>query len=167
MADALSRSVSTISQYLLSIDYHQIAIPQDTDDELAEFRKNPMSLQLRLFQVPGIPLLLWCDASSGEARPFIPSSHRRMVFDHFHNLSHPGNMNPPLPSAFHHHSPVAPHLQTPGYIYVPVHPDVPPDQQVSSDDEMPSPEILWRATVTRSGRLSRPPERYAFHHYFF
>ena len=37
------------------------------------------------------------------------------------------NMDPPLPSTSHHHSPVTPHRQTPGYIYVPVHPDVPPD----------------------------------------
>lgn len=90
VADALSRSVSTISQYPLPLDYHQIAIAQDTDEELAAFMKNPMSLQLRPFQVPGIPFLLWCDVSTGGARPFIPSSHRRTVFDHFHNLSHPG-----------------------------------------------------------------------------
>ncbi|MPC62698.1 hypothetical protein E2C01_056787 [Portunus trituberculatus] len=36
---------------------------------------------------------------------------------------------------------------------------VPNGQQGSSDEEMPSPELLRRATVTRSGKVSRPPER--------
>lgn len=59
------------------------------DDDLFEFRRNHMSLQLHPFHVPGSSLQLWCDVSE-EARPFIPRSHRRTVFNHFHNPSHTG-----------------------------------------------------------------------------
>ena len=63
-----------------------------------------------------------------------------------------------LPFASHRYPPVTPNQQTPGYIYVPVPPDVPHDRQVSSDAEIPSPELLRRVTVIRKVCV--------FHHYF-
>ena len=33
---------------------------------------------------------LVCDVSTGSPRPSVPSSFRRTIFEHFHNLVHPG-----------------------------------------------------------------------------
>ena len=35
------------------------------------------------------PVLL-CDISTGVARPIVPETHRRQVFNVIHNLAHPG-----------------------------------------------------------------------------
>ncbi|GFU29360.1 hypothetical protein TNCV_985431 [Trichonephila clavipes] len=33
---------------------------------------------------------LICDTSTGSPRPFVPHNFRRTIFEHFHNLAHPG-----------------------------------------------------------------------------
>ncbi|KAG8199225.1 hypothetical protein JTE90_003653 [Oedothorax gibbosus] len=33
---------------------------------------------------------VWCDTSTGLPRPFVPEQFRRQIFEHLHNISHPG-----------------------------------------------------------------------------
>ncbi|KAK8385376.1 hypothetical protein O3P69_012304 [Scylla paramamosain] len=61
VADALLRSITAMTQYPPPLEYQQITIAQETDDDLAEFRRNPMSLELHPFQVSGTSLQVWCD----------------------------------------------------------------------------------------------------------
>lgn len=73
VADVLSRSISTVSQYPLPLlDYKLIAITQETDEELNNCRINTSTLQLRPSQVPGTSLHLWCDVLCVVARPLTP-----------------------------------------------------------------------------------------------
>jgi hypothetical protein len=46
------------------------------------------SLNVKTFEVEGVSLL--CDTSTGVARPLVPASHHRLLFDGIHNLAHPG-----------------------------------------------------------------------------
>jgi cleavage and polyadenylation specificity factor subunit 1 len=91
VADALSRlNVDAIS-FDSKIDFNAIAAAQADDADLAHFRTNKSSLDLR--EVPNMfgSGTIWCDFSIGTPRPFVPLSQRRLVFSALHNMSHPGN----------------------------------------------------------------------------
>ena len=53
-------------------------------------QSNSTSLTLRMIKVPGCDGEIICDTSSGQTRPYIPSSLRPLVFESLHGLSHPG-----------------------------------------------------------------------------
>ena len=88
-ADALSRNVASVISENPAPDYEEIAACQRTDEGLQNVRR-VTSLLLQPFRLPASSLLLWCDMSCGHPRPFIPASHRKSVFQFFHNLGHPG-----------------------------------------------------------------------------
>lgn len=87
VADALSRS----SIHLIGttdIDLLGIAAAQTADPNYPTFSNLP-SLKL-----VSLPLLnstehILCDISTGKPRPYVPSSFRKSIFDHFHSISHP------------------------------------------------------------------------------
>ncbi|KAL5474882.1 hypothetical protein EMCRGX_G026906 [Ephydatia muelleri] len=87
VADSLSRA--TLDSVQLGIDYSVMAADQKDDPELQAYLTTPTSLLFK--EVPfgqqGITLL--CDTSTGQARPVVPVSWRRKVFDLIHDLSHP------------------------------------------------------------------------------
>ena len=87
VADSLSRA--TLDSVQLGIDYSVMAADQMDDAEIQAYLTTPTSLLFK--EVPfgqqGITLL--CDTSTGQARPVVPVSWRRKVFDHIHGLSHP------------------------------------------------------------------------------
>lgn len=86
-ADFLSRIEANAVN--TTIDYEQIAKSQQNNDELNNARRNS-SLQLREITLPNSKTRVFCDISTGRARPFIPADCRRNVFDTIHGLSHPG-----------------------------------------------------------------------------
>ena len=45
-------------------------------------------LDVQLVAVEGVQL--WCDVSTGVPRPLVPRSFHRQVFNHLHNVAHPG-----------------------------------------------------------------------------
>ncbi len=88
VADAMSRS--TIADVHLGIDYKTMAVDQLNDPESQASRNGNSTLQVEdiVFSTEGNITLL-CDMSTGQARPIVPPSWRRCVFETIHNLSHP------------------------------------------------------------------------------
>ena len=87
VADALSRSM--INQInTTSVDLVGIASSQQTDPHYPNFSNLPS------LKFVSLPLLntdehIICDISTGTPRPFVPTTFRKSVFDHFHSISHP------------------------------------------------------------------------------
>ena len=89
VADALSRTVINAITSEIGIDYAAMAKAQVDDPEVTPYRTaiTGMVLEDIPFGPDGCKLL--CDVSTGNARPIVPSSWRRRVFELIHNLSHP------------------------------------------------------------------------------
>ncbi|GFY14095.1 retrovirus-related Pol polyprotein from transposon 412 [Trichonephila clavipes] len=51
-------------------------------------RNLPLSLNVCHLPISATELI--CDTSTGSPRPFVPHNFRRTIFEHFHNLAHPG-----------------------------------------------------------------------------
>lgn len=86
VADTLSR----IEAVSAPLDYKLLVESQEEDDELKRITQENSSLCIERVPIPGSSLTVFCDMSTGKARPFITSPFRRSVFDQLHNLSHPG-----------------------------------------------------------------------------
>lgn len=94
VADCLSR-VSDHELAVLEpvgIDLNKLAQAQRTDNELEKLL-NTSQLQsskfkLELYEFPN--LTLYCETSTGKNRPYVPESMRRIVFENFHRITHPG-----------------------------------------------------------------------------
>ena len=91
-ADALSRiDIQAVHQLPPSIDFHEMAAAQQTDQELINLR-NSTSTSLKFVDVPieDTGHILVCDYSTSKSRPYVPLKIRRRLFDLLHCLSHPG-----------------------------------------------------------------------------
>lgn len=89
VADTLSRinSISTVS-LSSTVDYKLIALKQSKDEELIQLRKKPTNLEI--LDVKFHDIVLACDVSTKELRPYIPLELRKQVFEKVHNLAHAG-----------------------------------------------------------------------------
>lgn len=85
VADAFSR-VHTLS---LSTFDLTLLVGKQFDSEWNQLQNHPR-LQFRELPIPNAPGRLFCDVSTSKPRPYVPTSFRRSVFDHFHTISHPG-----------------------------------------------------------------------------
>lgn len=90
VADALSR-ISTISTPT-TIDFNELAECQKSDVELKSIVENPSStsMVLRLINISTDTQPVYCDISTENARPYVPSTLRKTVFEILHNISHGG-----------------------------------------------------------------------------
>ncbi|BHF77770.1 hypothetical protein SprV_0602088000 [Sparganum proliferum] len=87
VADALSRpDINTLSS---DFDLAKLADLQTADESIADLRTST-TLQLRDAPLPASPGTVLCDWSTGTPRPVVPLPYRKVVFDHFHSLFHPG-----------------------------------------------------------------------------
>lgn len=88
VADALSRvdAVRTCTP----INFEDLARAQEDDDELRELLSGDSALHLEKVIIPGTAVQIYCDNSTQQPRPYVPSSMRRKVFETLHGLSHPG-----------------------------------------------------------------------------
>lgn len=85
VADALSRI-----EEIKILSFEDLAEAQQTDPELQNLLQNTEgSLQLKAISISD-KIKLWCNIEKDRMRPFVPSSHRKIIFDSLHNLSHPG-----------------------------------------------------------------------------
>ena len=87
-ADTLSRIASI--NMPSPIDYSEIAKAQENDLELNSLLNNPKSLELKRVNMTDSNIVLFCDISTKNVRPFIPKQFRKQIFQTFHSLSHPG-----------------------------------------------------------------------------
>ena len=91
IADALSRVEIEAITNADHLDFAKMAIDQHDDVEL----KQELSRKDSPFKFEKQPVLgnncdLTCDMSTGTARPFVPNTFRKIVFQHLHGLAHPG-----------------------------------------------------------------------------
>ncbi|GBL76526.1 Transposon Ty3-G Gag-Pol polyprotein [Araneus ventricosus] len=91
VADALSRiEVDSITKSPI-LNFKEFARAQKDDSDIQKFLHNDASsLQLELKPCETSNCNLLCDTSTGVPRPFVPTSFRKLIFDHLHNLAHPG-----------------------------------------------------------------------------
>ncbi|GBN70242.1 Transposon Ty3-I Gag-Pol polyprotein [Araneus ventricosus] len=91
VADALSRiEVDSITKSPI-LNFKEFARAQKDDSDIQKFLHNDASsLQLELKPCQTSNCNLLCDTSTGVPRPFVPTSFRKLIFDHLHNLAHPG-----------------------------------------------------------------------------
>ncbi|GFS63824.1 hypothetical protein TNCV_1128411 [Trichonephila clavipes] len=90
VADALSRiEVNQISNSFL--DFEALSKAQLEDNKLQSFQNDEKSSHVfKRVPSPISATELICDTSTGSPRPFLPFNSRRTIFEHFHNLAHPG-----------------------------------------------------------------------------
>lgn len=91
-SDALSR-VAALSPLPVTVDFQAMAEAQREDPDLLAERQKESSLQLNDIPLPLGSSTITCDVSTGNARPFVPLSFRKAVFDALHNPHHPGIRN--------------------------------------------------------------------------
>ena len=89
-ADALSRLHINSVTSTTTIDFDDIAIAQESDDEIARLLSSDNALELKPIPVPSSQRTVLCDVSTGSPRPYVPAPFRRQVFHSLHDLSHPG-----------------------------------------------------------------------------
>ena len=69
----------------------QFAEDQDKCTEVATHLKGHHPPDIQMCQKTFLPdVKIWCDVSTGVARPMVPVSWRTHIFNTYHNLSHPG-----------------------------------------------------------------------------
>lgn len=86
VADFLSR----IDELQRPVDHEVLAKAQASDPELSQLFSDASSLRIRKIKEPDSQVELFCDISTGMARPFVPEPLRKQIFDSLHCLSHPG-----------------------------------------------------------------------------
>ena len=90
VADALSRITIDAVELAQCVDFHAMALAQDSDDDIIHLRNDPATaLRLENMRFNSTTSLL-CDTSTGVQRPVVPALFRCRVFDAVHGLSHPG-----------------------------------------------------------------------------
>ena len=87
-ADALSRAHINKVDSTSIVDFAELARAQVDDDDLMDI--SDTGLQLKSIPLPGSHTTILCDISTGNARPLVPTTHRRLIFNSLHGLSHPG-----------------------------------------------------------------------------
>ena len=90
ITDTLSRiEIETIS--LETLDFQQLATAQLEDPGLKEIlNSNHSSCKIEKHYFSLADVTLYCDMSTNIPRPFIPETFRSKIFQHIHNLLHPG-----------------------------------------------------------------------------
>ena len=90
MADALSRITIDAVELAQGVDFHAMALAQDSDDDIIHLRNDPATaLRLENVRLNSTTSLL-CDTSTGVQRPVVPALFWHRIFDAVHGLSHPG-----------------------------------------------------------------------------
>lgn len=87
VADALSRvdAITTPS----TLDYNKLAEAQKSDPHMKILLQQP-NLILKKIELPTSDTKIYCEMSTQQARPYIPTELRMQAYQAVHNLSHPG-----------------------------------------------------------------------------
>lgn len=87
VADALSRLEEI--QCPTSIDYRQLSIDQENDEELKQLKKQ-VNLKFGQVSLPGLDKPITCELSTETPRPYLPVTYRYAAYQAQHGLCHPG-----------------------------------------------------------------------------
>lgn len=91
VADALSRipeiGIISCNDITLETLYKE----QLVDIELNNIKKiQPKKVNLNEILIPQLNINIWCETTFPTNRPYVPASMRKIIFEKFHSLSHPG-----------------------------------------------------------------------------
>ncbi len=87
VADALSR----VDAIFIAVPSEELACAQTNDTELQQLLRNSNTPpQLRKINSNTTDISIYCDISTGTARPFVPQQLRRRIFETLHSVAHPG-----------------------------------------------------------------------------
>lgn len=87
--DAITRSRSkSPTSVSFPFNLQELANDQAKDSELRHLREASTSLQLEPITFEDVPIV--CDTSTGSPRPFLTGSFRKLIFEAYHSLLHPG-----------------------------------------------------------------------------
>ena len=93
VSDYLSRpppaAVQAVTQTPVVVEMVELAAQQHQSPDVRALAGLP-SLRVESRAIPGSPVPLLVDVSSGAPRPLVPASLTRRIFDQFHGLRHPG-----------------------------------------------------------------------------
>ena len=91
VADALSRPAlpAAAHEVSLGIDYNALAAAQRDDPDVQAYRTAITGLRLQDVQLAAATTTLLCDVSTGQARPVVPATWQKTIFNTIHSLSHP------------------------------------------------------------------------------
>lgn len=92
VADALSRICPIENEFSL-VEIEDIIHHQNNDVVLKNLLSNNIEnskVKLKLIHFPSLNDKVWCEVSNNNNRVYIPQSLKRSIFEHNHNLSHPG-----------------------------------------------------------------------------
>ena len=91
IADALSRVEIDAITNGDHLDFAKMSKDQTDDNDLQqELSREDSPFKFEKQPVLGNNCHLTCDMSTGSARPFVPKTFWKIVFDHLHGLAHPG-----------------------------------------------------------------------------
>lgn len=90
VADTLSRIViNAVHSFVQGIDFTAMVAAQHDDQETDTYKSADSGLSLKDIPFGPTDTTLLCDISTGQPRPIVPKSFRKIVFDIIHGLSHP------------------------------------------------------------------------------
>ena len=72
------------------LDFKDMAAAEEKDPELLKLKSSPSSVVVKDMPLPMSNSTILCDVSTTLPHPYVPASHRCIVFDSLHSLSHPG-----------------------------------------------------------------------------
>ena len=87
MADAFSRA--TINFIHEGVDYEAMAASQKQNFEVQAYRIALSSLQLKDVPFGNKGNIIFCDTSTGQPRPVVPTKWTKPILHIIHGLSHP------------------------------------------------------------------------------
>lgn len=83
------KALSRVSEVFADLNYAGLGVDQACDTKLRQLRANT-GLGMRRVLLPGMQTEVYCNISTGKARPFLPVKYRRAASNSVNNLSHPG-----------------------------------------------------------------------------
>lgn len=87
IADALSR-IEVIQ--IQAVDYDKLSQAQLNDDKLQDLLQSQSKVSLVPVTLSNKKTQIYCEMSTGIARPYVPQEFRQQIFKNIHTLSHPG-----------------------------------------------------------------------------
>lgn len=85
--------LSRIGSITNNIDFDVMANDQNNDTEIQRIIEGKIkntSITLQKIQIPNSDKMLYCHIQNNIARPFVPTTQRKNIFEAMHNISHPG-----------------------------------------------------------------------------
>ena len=80
-------AVAALSSVFSTVDHVALAEAQASCKDVRTYKEGKQERNLKFEVVEFVPgTNLWCEVSSGRARPIVPATFRELIFRAFHNI---------------------------------------------------------------------------------